>query len=209
MKKYINLILILCMTVFFTGCSGDKEAHNSEEANYNKSSDAQAMESTEAMSPTEPDYWTFRGSDRTGYVFVPYNWTEEEYEYEFEGNYSLMLISPERNAMVSLIENNYGYDPKQYDSQEPAEYIAESYVAQYESQGGGHISTEKVEISGYTFYKVIDCYPAGSYADYDYYLYTYVAFTGDRFYTIVIEGEENAIGDVIIKVEESFAGSKK
>ena len=116
-----------------------------------------------------------------------------------------MLISPKRNAMVSLIENNYGYDPKQYDSQEPAEYIMESYVAQYESQGGTHIGAETVEIANYTFYKATDCYPAGSYADYDYYLYTYVTFTGDRFYTLVVEGEQEAIENVVAKVEECFS----
>lgn len=205
MKRLLKIQIMIMTLIMLAGCGKDNnEFHESTQAT------AQGQtEITENISDTDPAYWTLRGSDRTGYVTVPYNWTEEEYEYEFEGNYSLMLISPERNAMVSLIENNYGYDPKQYDSQEPAEYIAESYVAQYESQGGGHISTEKVEISGYTFYKSTDCYPAGNYADYDYYLYTYVTFTGDRFYTIVIEGEEKAINDVIIKVEESFAGSKK
>jgi len=205
MKKIIKLQLLFLIAILLVGCN--KTTDLSEQSQ--ESTKEGNVEVTQEISPDASAYWTTRGSEKTGYLSVPYNWTEEEYEYEFEGNYSLMLISPKRNAMVSLIENNYGYDPKQYDSKEPAEYIAESYVAQYESQGGGHISTEKVEISGYTFYKAIDCYPAGSYTDYDYYLYTYVTFTGDRFYTIVIEGEEDAIGDVIIKVEESFAGSKK
>lgn len=204
MNKYMKMLLLVLIVFAVVGCGNNQSIEDS----HTDISQNQTIELEEIPS-TDASYWVNKGNENTGYVSVPYNWTEEEYEYEFEGNYSLMLISPERNAMVSLIENNYGYDPKQYDSKEPAEYIVESYVAQYESQGGGHISTEKVEISGYTFYKAIDCYPAGSYADYDYYLYTYVTFTGDRFYTIVIEGEENAIGDIIIKVEESFAGSKK
>lgn len=204
MNKYMKMLLLVLIVFAVVGCGNNQSIEDS----HTDISQNQTIELEEIPS-TDASYWVNKGNENTGYVSVPYNWTEEEYEYEFEGNYSLMLISPKRNAMVSLIENNYGYDPKQYDSQEPAEYIVESYVAQYESQGGGHISTEKVEISGYTFYKAIDCYPAGSYADYDYYLYTYVTFTGDRFYTIVIEGEENAIGDIIIKVEESFAGSKK
>lgn len=41
----------------------------------------------------------------------------------------------------------------------------------------------------------------GSYADYEYYLYTYVAFSGDRFYTIVVEGDKSAVEDIVLKVE--------
>ncbi len=205
MKKIIKLQVILLAFIMLTGCgkTGDSIQQTSE------TTAKEQVEVNEMISADDPSYWTIRGSDRTGYVSVPYNWTEEEYEYEFEGNYSLMLISPERNAMVSLIENNYGYDPKQYDSQEPAEYIMESYVAQYESQGGEHINAETLEINGYTFYKATDCYPAGSYADYDYYLYTYVTFTGDRFYTIVVEGDKNAVEGIVLKIEEGFSSSKE
>lgn len=201
MKRVIRIQIIMLILVMLVGCGKDHEL--SKETT--EIADQELDENQENISPTDPAYWTIRGSDRTGYISVPYNWVEEEYEYEFEGNYSLMLISPKRNAMVSLIENNYGYDPKQYDSQEPAEYIMESYVAQYESQGGTHIGAETVEIANYTFYKATDCYPAGSYADYDYYLYTYVTFTGDRFYTLVVEGEQEAIENVVAKVEECFS----
>lgn len=199
MKKLISQILILCVLFSLTACNGNQPGETTEISTQNQ------IKSTETISNTDPAYWIRGGSDRTGYVTVPYNWTEEEYEYEFERNYSLMLISPERNAMVSLIENNYGYDPKQYDSQEPAEYIMEAYVAQYESQGAEHIIADTLEINGETFYRSMDCYPAGVYADYDYYLYTYVGFTGERFYTLVIEGDSNAIEDIVIKVEESFS----
>lgn len=204
MKKIFKLQIVCLAFCILEGCGkNDVVTQDKTEAIVSESE-----VSTETISVDDPSYWIIRGSDRTGYVSVPYDWSEEEYEYEFEGNYSLMLISPQRNAMLSLIENNYGYDPKQYDSQEPAEYIVESYVAQYESQGGAHISMETKEIDGYTFYKSIDCYPAGSYADYDYYLYTYVTFTGDRFYTVVIEGEKTAVTDVVIKMEEGFSASK-
>ena len=199
MKRLLKLQIMILALVILAGCGKDNSA--TQESTENT---AQA-EITEMIPESDPNYWTVRGSERTGCVSVPYNWTEEEYEYEFEGNYSLMLISPERNAMVSLIENNYGYDPKQYDSQEPAEYIMESYVAQYESQGAAHISAERVDIGGYTFYKATDCYPAGSHSDYDYYIYTYVTFTGDRFYTIAVEGDKTAIEGIVAKVEESFA----
>lgn len=201
MKRIIKTQLIILALMMLVGCGND----NSVPKETTESTAQAQTEITENIPETDPAYWTTRGSDRTGYVTVPYNCTEEEYEYEFEGNYSLMLISPERNAMVSLIENNYGYDPKQYDSQEPAEYIMEAYAAQYESQGGAHIDTEIVDINGYTFYKSTDCYPAGSYADYDYYLHTYVTFTGDRFYTIVVEGDKAAIEGIVTKVEESFS----
>lgn len=201
MKRIFRIHFLILTLFMLVGCGKDNVL--SQESTVITSQDQ--LENQENISPEDPAYWTTRGSDRTGYVLVPYNWVEEEYEYQFEGNYSLMLISPERNAMVSLIENNYGYDPKQYDSQEPAEYIMESYVAQYESQGAAHISAEKVDIGGYTFYKATDCYPAGSYADYDYYLYTYVTFTGDRFYTLVVEGEQNAVDSVVTKVEECFS----
>lgn len=209
MKKLISKILILCLLLCLTACgSKNNTGDNMDTTEANQASNQEQAESIEAISPTDPAYWTYQGSDRTGYIMVPYNWTEEEYEYEFEGNYSLMLISPERNAMVSLIENNYGYDPKQYDSQEPAEYIMEAYVAQYESQGAEHIGAETVDINGYTFYKSTDCYPSGVYADYDYYLYTYVTFSGERFYTIVVEGNQDSMTDVLVKVEESFTESK-
>ena len=201
MKRVIRIQIIMLILVMLVGCGKDHELSKETTEIAGQELD----ETQENISPTDPAYWTIRGSDRTGYISVPYNWVEEEYEYEFEGNYALMLISPKRNAMVSLIENNYGYDPKQYDSQEPAEYIMESYVAQYESQGGTHIGAETVEIANYTFYKATDCYPAGSYADYDYYLYTYVTFTGDRFYTLVVEGEQEAIENVVAKVEECFS----
>lgn len=204
MKRLLKIQIMIMTLIMLAGCGKD----NNEFHESTQTTAQEQTEITENISDTDPAYWTLSGSDRTGYVSVPYNWTEEEYEYEFEGNYSLMLISPERNAMVSLIENNYGYDPKQYDSQEPAEYIMEAYVAQYESQGGAHMGSDTVELAGYTFYKSTDCYPAGSYADYDYYLYTYVAFTGDRFYTIVIEGELGTISEISIKVEESFSESK-
>ncbi len=205
MKKLLKIQIVILTMIMLAGCGKDNMVSQ-------ESTQATAQEQigiTENISDTDPAYWTIRGSDRTGYILLPYNWTEEEYEYEFEGNYSLMLISPERNAMVSLIENNYGYDPKQYDSQEPAEYIVEAYVAQYESQGGAHIGVQTVDINGYTFYKSTDCYHAGSYADYDYYLYTYVTFTGDRFYTVVVEGDKDSIEKIVIKIEESFAGSKE
>lgn len=205
MKRLLKVQIMILALVMLTGCGKDNTA--SQEST--QTTGQEQTEIIENIPETDPAYWTLRGSDRTGYVEVPYNWTEDEYEYEFEGNYSFMLISPERNAMVSLIENNYGYDPKQYDSQEPAEYIMESYVAQYESQGAEHIGAETVEIKGYTFYKSTDCYPAGVYEEYDYYLYTYVTFTGDRFYTIVVEGEQAAIADVLVKVEESFEGGTK
>lgn len=204
MKRLRKIQIMIMTLIMLAGCGKD----NNEFHESTQTTAQEQTEITENISDTDPAYWTLRGSDRTGYVSVPYNWTEEEYEYEFEGNYSFMLIGPERNAMVSLIENNYGYDPKQYDSQEPAEYIMEAYVAQYEAQGGAHIGVETVKINDYTFYKSTDCYPAGSYADYDYYLYTYVTFTGDRFYTIVIEGDRNVLENIVKKVEEDFSGNK-
>ncbi len=206
--KSIKLTIILLILMLLVGCGNDNSSQQTTDAvGQEQTAGEENQDATQSIPTTDPSYWSLRGSDRTGYVMVPYNWTEQEYEYELEKNYSLMLISPERNAMVSLIENNYGYDPKQYDSQEPGKYILEAYIDQYETQGGQNLSVENVEINGYTFYKSTDCYPAGVYADYDYYLHTYVTFTGDRFYTIVVEGEQGAIADVITKLEESFSAT--
>ena len=122
MKRLRKIQIMIMTLIMLAGCGKD----NNEFHESTQTTAQEQTEITENISDTDPAYWTLRGSDRTGYISVPYNWIEEEYEYEFEGNYSLMLIGPERNAMVSLIENNYGYDPKQYDSQDPAEYIMEA-----------------------------------------------------------------------------------
>lgn len=203
MKRYI-LILTMIATLALCAC-GKSEETKKPVATIEDGGTA----TTQPISNDDPSYWTTRGSDVTGYLQVPYNWAEEEYEYELEEQYSLMFISPERNAMVSMIKNNYGYDPNMYDSQTPGEYILDAYIAQYESQGGQNLEKGTVEIAGYTFNRSVDCYPADVYADYDYYIYTYVTYTGDRFYTIVVEGQLDAIGQIIICVEESFAPYKK
>ena len=201
MRRLIKVNIIFVALLMLMGCGKDNAVSQGS---------ASAIENEQAaiienIPITDPAYWTTRGSDLTGYVQVPYNWTEDEYEYELEEHYSLMLISPERNAMVSLVKNNYGFDPNMYDSQPPGEVILESYISQYESQGGQNLEVANVLIGEYDFYRSVDCYPAGVYADYDYYIYTYVTYTGDRFYTMMIEGELEAIEPIVAKVEESFS----
>ncbi len=201
MRRLFKLLIATLALMMLVGCGND--ATTSKESTEN--TEMGQMEITESIPESDPAYWTTRGSELTGYVTVPYSWTEDEYEYEFEEHYSFMLISPERNAMVSLIKNNYGFDPNMYDSQPPGEVILEAYIAQYESQGGQNLERDTIQMAGYTFYRSVDCYPAGTNADYDYYLYTYVAHTGDRFYTVVVEGQLEAIEQIVVKVEESFS----
>lgn len=204
MKRLLKIQIMILALVMLVGCGKDNDvSQDSTEA-----TEQAQVEITESIPESDPSYWTTRGSDLAGYVQVPYNWTEDEYEYELEEHYSLMLISPDRNAMVSLIKNNYGFDTNIYDSQPPGEYILEAYIAQYESQGGQNMEVGTVNIAGYTFDRSVDCYPAGVYADYDYYIYTYVTYTGDRFYTIVVEGDKATIEGIVTKVEESFSASE-
>ncbi len=201
MKRLLKIQIMILALIMLVGCGKDNTvSQESTEATVQEQA-----EITENIPESDPAYWTTRGSDLTGYVQVPYNWTEDKYEYELEEHFSLMLISPDRNAMVSLVKNNYGFDPNMLHSHPPGEYILESYIAQYQSQGGQNLEVGTVQIAGYTFYKSIDCYPEGTNADYDYYLYTYVAHTGDRFYTIVVEGDKAAIEGIVTKVEESFS----
>lgn len=167
--------------------------------------DDMPIENTEEPVVTGTD-WVVGGCDRTGYAEVGADWEEHESTAEGGEQYSLQYVSPNEDVLVSLVDNDYGYDAVQHeDIKDPASIVLSGYIDQYEQAGGYNVSTDQIVMDGTVFYRTMDCIPAGGLTDYDYYLYTYVAYVNDRFYTVIVEGMEEAIEEPAERIEDTFS----
>lgn len=145
--------------------------------------------------------WMLGGCGETGYLEVPAEWNEHKIAAEGD-KYSIQYISSAQDGLISIFKNDYNYDENQ-NVDNPAEVIRDAFIEQYANMDAINLRTDEITINGVHFYQTVDYIPAGGIADYDYYLYTYVAYT-DRFYSFVIEGDEAVIEESVEKAEETF-----
>lgn len=160
-------------------------------------------QSTSQPSTQSPDSdWKISGSDEVGYAEVPAGWIENMSQ---NGDaYALQYVNVSMDGLFSFIYNQYGYNNEET-AQSPVDIVmSEHYGPSYANLGAENLSTEEVRIDGETFTLRIDCIPAGSYTDYDYYMYTYIAFKDQTFYTVIIEGRESAIKEVVEHFEATY-----
>ena len=217
MKK--KLLTLMCVGIFvlsLVGCDKEKDVKEKEttEMSFSDFDKPDTTEEIDTEDPTteelteeivEEDGYVLVGSDRTGYAEVPEDWEEHESEAEGGEKYSLQYLAPAEDGLVSLIDSDYDFDENQYNVDDPADIVSQAYVEQYGSMGAVNEGVDLVVMDGIPFYRTIDSLPEGTYADYEYILYTYVAYFEGRFYTVIIEGDRTVVEEVSNKVETSFS----
>lgn len=184
----------------------DSEDINTEESTTEEqTTEEKTTEEATTEEISEEGDWVLVGSDRTGYVEVPYDWEEHESEADGGDNYSLQYLSPAEDGLVSLVDTDYEFDENQYNVDDPADIVSQAYVEQYGAMGAVNEGVDLVIMDGIPFYRSIDSLPEGTYTDYEYVLYTYVAYFDGRFYTVIIEGARLVVEDVSYKVETTYS----
>lgn len=221
-KKIVTFLCVGVMALSLAGCDDKKEDKRekettevgSDELNVSfpgaDDEDDKTEATTEEPDDTEEEIiadsdWVTGGCDRTGYVDVPAGW--KEYESTNGEAYCLQYYTDEQDGIISLVDNDYGFDAEENNVADPALVVSEHYIEQHEELGATNISTEEVSMAGTTFYKSVDCVPEGTLTDYDYYMYNYVAYDSesDRFYTVTLEGKEDVIEGLDERIEETFS----
>ena len=227
-KKLLTLVCVGVMALSLVGCDKEKEEKKDKETteasvdfelpdfNDSNDTDSQTTEATSHVVTTESvtteevttdtvvvDDYVMVGSDRTGYVGLPSDW--EEYASEAGDKYSLQYLAPAEDGLVSLIDTDYDFDENQYEVDDPADIVSQAYIEQYGAMGATHEGVEVAIMDGIPFYKNIDVLPEGSYKDYEYVLYTYVAYFDGRFYTVIVEGERSKVEEISEKVEGTYS----
>lgn len=222
-KKLLTIMCVGMLAVSLVGCGKeDKEDKKEKETSTTEESadfdmpDIDVFDSTEDVidEPTDnpvteetilDEGWTVVGSDRTGYAELPNDWTEHESEADGGEKYSLQYISPAEDGIVSFLDSDYDYDTNQYDAPDPADVVIDAYVEQYSAMNAVNEGVETANMDGIDFYLTKDSLPEGTYTDYEYVLYTYVAYTNDRFYTVIIEGERSVVEETAERVEATYS----
>lgn len=167
--------------------------------------DDMTIEDTEEPVGTDAG-WVLGGCDRTGYAEVGADWEEHESTADGGNLYSLQYVAPEEDVLVSFVDNDYGISAVQQENvEDPADKVISAYIEQYEQAGGYNVSTDEIAMGGTVFYRTIDCIPEGGLTDYDYYLYTYVVYVYERFYTIIVEGMEVSVEEAAERIEDTFS----
>lgn len=222
-KKILTFMCIGMMALSLAGCDKDEKKDKKETTeatvefelpDFNEPEETEEPADTEEVADTkeptteeavEDDGWVMVGSDRTGYVKLPDDWTEHESEADGGEKYSLQYLAPAEDGLVSLIDSDYDFDENQYEVDDPADIVTQAYVEQYGSMGATNEGVDVAVMDGIGFYKTIDILPAGTYTDYEYVLYTYVAYYDGRFYTVVVEGERSKVEEIAEKVEATYS----
>lgn len=203
-RKVLTALCIGVIALSVTGCEKDEKM---KKTTTEAATEAVTELPTELIEPEIPgiddeNEVKTGGDEQTGYADVPAEWQELRSPGE-EDTYSLQYVNDEQDGLVSFIYNQYGYNNQVTES--PADVVISSYQESYEKIGGINLSTEEVYLDGEPAALSVDYIPEGDYADYDYYLYTYVAFRDNTFYTVVIEGREEVISSVITQFEETYS----
>lgn len=209
-KKVITLLCAGFMVFSLTGCGDDDTGKGKDKTAIPIST---SIQPTDTEEPEEPpieeikpntDYdWVTAGSDRTGYAKVPGNY--QKHESTEKGQYSLQYVSTQDGGLITFLDSNYGLDSDTLAQEaDPANIIIQAYESQYEQMNGSNIEKTAVIMDGVSFYRSIDSVPAGSIQSYEYWLYTYVAYTNDRFYTVIAEGKEDTARELSEKIEDTF-----
>ncbi|MCM1287743.1 MAG: hypothetical protein NC240_05485 [Clostridium sp.] len=207
-KKIITFLCAGFMVFSLAGCGKeDKDweiTSNKTTTTSIPTTDTEAPPSTEDIKPAaDEDNWVTVGSDRTGYADVPDNY--QKHESRENGQYSLQYISEADGGLVTLLDSNYGLDSSVLANEaDPANIILQAYQSQYSQMNGTNIDQTEVSMDGVSFYRSIDSMPAGSIQSYEYWLYTYVAYTNDKFYTVIAEGKEDTVRGLSKKIEDTF-----
>lgn len=142
------------------------------------------------------------GDDRTGYAKLQDGWKVVE---NVEGEkYSIQSVSPAEDCIITLLDNDYEFDENEYSVEDPADVVVKAYIEQYGSMEGVNEGVSNVEMAGMDFYLTVDVLPEGTYKDYEYVLYTYVAYENDRFYTVIVEGRRDLVEDISDIVEATY-----
>ncbi|MBQ9934693.1 MAG: hypothetical protein IJO70_02500 [Lachnospiraceae bacterium] len=222
-KKLLTFMCIGMMALSLVGCDKEDKEDKKETTeatvdfdlpDLNELEDTDESEETEEPASSEEptteetiadDGWVLVGSERTGYVQLPDEWSEHESEADGGEKYSLQYLAPAEDGLVSLIDSDYDFDENQYEVDDPADIVTQAYVEQYGSMGATNEGVDVAVMDGIGFYKTIDVLPAGTYTDYEYVLYTYVAYYDGRFYTVVVEGERNMVEEISKKVEATYS----
>ena len=215
-KKILALLCVGAMTFSMTGCDDKKDDKKDDKETTEVSTEEIQIDNVEISTeeiidqdePTTEEndsYWVTVGCDRTGYVDVPYDWDEHESTADGGALYSLQYLEANEQGLLSIVDNDYGFDAEQYEVEDPANVVIQAYVQEYEEMGGYNVDKDVIVMDSVSFYKSVDCIPEGKLTDYDYYIYTYVAYTNDRFYTLTIEGMDDVIEDVVERAEETFS----
>ncbi len=218
-KKILTLMCVGMMALSLVGC--DKKDKDDKKENTEATIEFDMPDFDETEEPTEEtteettgestteanvdDGWVLVGSDRTGYTKLPDDWEEHESEADGGEKYSLQYLAPEEDGLVSLVDTDYDFDENQYEVDDPADIVSQAYVEQYGAMGATNESVDIAIMDGIPFYKNIDVLPAGTYTDYEYVLYTYVAYYDGRFYTVIIEGERSKVEEISQKVEVTYS----
>ncbi len=219
-KKLLTMIYIGVFALSLAGCDKDKDKNEDKKTtestvefdlpDLDEPKDTEETTETTTEEPTteevvENDGWEVVGSDRTGYVELPEDWTEHESEADGGLKYSLQYLAPAEDGLVTLLDSDYDFDENQYEVEDPADIVTQAYIEQYGAMGGENEEVDQVTMDGIDFYRTIDVLPEGTYTDYEYVLYTYVAYDNSRFYTVIIEGERSVVEDMAISVETTFS----
>ncbi len=222
-KKILTLMCVGLMAISLVGCNKDKEKDKDKDVTEMSLIDFQITEENEEPPVDEPtaeevttgeatteeiianDDWSLVGSDRTGYAELPSDWEEHASEADGGVKYSLQYVSPAEDGLVSLVDNDYEFDENIYDVEDPSDIVIQAYVEQYGTMGAVNEGVDLVVMDGVTFYRTIDSLPEGTYTDYEYVLYTYVAYYDGRFYTVIIEGNRSIVEEISAKVEKTYS----
>ena len=150
-KKLLTFMCIGMMALSLVGCDKEDKEDKKETTeatvdfdlpDLNELEDTDESEETEEPASSEEptteetiadDGWVLVGSERTGYVQLPDEWSEHESEADGGEKYSLQYLAPAEDGLVSLIDSDYDFDENQYEVDDPADIVTQAYVEQYES----------------------------------------------------------------------------